>query len=54
MTDRKRFLAIAIAAATLTASVGVVSANHIRIEAPVPATSLMKRVQREHRMQRVE
>jgi hypothetical protein len=38
MTDRKRFLAIAVGAATLTASVGVVSANHIRIESPVPST----------------
>jgi len=36
--ERKRFLAVAAAAATLAASAGVVSANHIRIESPVPAT----------------
>lgn len=43
MTDRKRFLAIAVGAATLTASVGVVSANHIRIEpgTPPPTTVIV-------------
>ena len=37
MTERKRVLAIALAAAALIAPVAVVSANHIRIDGPPPA-----------------
>ena len=35
MTRRKRLLTAAVVAAALTAPVAVVSANHVRIEAPV-------------------